>query len=65
MTADGQIVDLDLLTIKLVRRQLLANKYILCYDIEGRAFYISPEADKSSRLEWQGFWLQNEYYIYV
>ena len=65
MIVDGQKIDPDLLTIKLVRRQLLDNSYIRCYDIEGRTFYISPEANKSRRSQWQGFWLQGEYYIYV
>lgn len=42
-----------------------ANGYGVWKDLDGNIYYIAPEAEKASRLEWKSFELQNIIYIYI
>lgn len=50
---------------RLLRKCTLVNGYGMYYDLYGNIFYITFEAEKSSREEWKGFIVDNDYYIYV
>jgi hypothetical protein len=54
----------DLTCIKFLNKEVLANGYIRCIDINLNIYYIAPECLKEPRIKWVGVISGKEIFVY-